>query len=72
MPALVFVVRTLLIFLSLFLKEHELRLEYRHKEEVTVLDSVPFDYNCDDTYVLKAEIKGSHVYTRSVDDNAYF
>ena len=29
------------------------------------------DYNCDDTYVLKAEIKGSHVIC-SVDDKVYF
>lgn len=57
--------------LVLVFEEHELRLEYRHKEEVTVLDSVPFDYNCDDTYVLKAEIKGSHVIC-SVDDKVYF
>ena len=56
--------------LVLVFEEHELRLEYRHKEEVTVLDSVPFDYNCDDTYVLKAEIKGSHVIC-SVDDKVY-
>lgn len=57
--------------LVLVFEEHELRLEYRHKEEVTVLDSVPFDYNCDDTYVLKAEIKGSHVIC-SVNDKVYF
>lgn len=57
--------------LVLVFEEHELRLEYRHKEEVTVLDSVPFDYNCDDTYILKAEIKGSHVIC-SVDDKVYF
>lgn len=52
-------------------EEHELRLEYRHKEEVTIIASVPFDYNCDDTYVLKADIKGSHIIC-SVDDKVYF
>ena len=50
--------------LVLVFEEHELRVEYRHKEEVTILDSVAFNYNCDDTYILKAEIKGSHVIDR--------
>jgi len=57
--------------LVLVFEEHELRVEYRHKEEVTILDSVAFNYNCDDTYILKAEIKGSHVIC-SVDDKVYF
>lgn len=57
--------------LVLVFEEHELRLEYRHKEEVSIIESAPFDYNCDDTYVLKAEIKGSHVIC-SVDDKVYF
>ena len=57
--------------LVLVFEEHELRLEYRHKEEVTIIASVPFDYNCDDTYVLKADIKGSHIIC-SVDDKVYF
>ena len=43
--------------LVLVFEEHELRLEYRHKEEVSIIESAPFDYNCDDTYVLKSEIK---------------
>lgn len=57
--------------LVLVFEDHELRLEYRHKEEVSIIESAHFDYNCDDTYVLKAEIKGSHVIC-SVDDKVYF
>ena len=57
--------------LVLVFEEHELRLSIVIKERLVIIESAPFDYNCDDTYVLKSEIKGSHVIC-SVDDKVYF
>ena len=57
--------------LVLVFEEHELRLEYRHKEDVEIIESVPFDYNCDDTYVMNVKISGTHVVC-SVDGKIYF
>ena len=57
--------------LVLIFEEQQLKLEYRHKEEIEVLASVPFEYNCDDTYTMKAAVSGSHVVCE-VDGVKYF
>ena len=57
--------------LVLVFEEGELRLEYRHKEQVEIIERVAFAYNCDDYYVMKACISGDHVIC-SVNGMAYF
>jgi hypothetical protein len=57
--------------LVLVFEEKELRLEYRHKENIEIIEHVAFDYNCDDTYTMNVKISGSHVVC-SVDGNVYF
>ena len=57
--------------LVLVFEEKCLRLEYRHKEEIEIIGSVPFDYNCDDYYVLKVNVNGDHVVC-FVDGKQYF
>lgn len=47
--------------LVLVFEDNELRLEYRHKEDVTILAATPFSYNCDDYYTLKACVSGNNV-----------
>ena len=57
--------------LVLVFEEKCLRLEYRHKEKIEIIGSVPFDYNCDDYYVFKVSINGDHVVC-FVDGKQYF
>jgi len=57
--------------LVLVFEEGELRLEYRHKEQVEIIERAAFAYNCDDYYVMKASISGDHVIC-SVNGKAYF
>lgn len=57
--------------LVLVFEEGELRLEYRHKEQVEIIEHAAFAYNCDDYYVMKASISGDHVIC-SVNGKAYF
>ena len=57
--------------LVLVFEEGELRLEYRHKEQVEIIERAAFAYNCDDYYVMKASISGYHVIC-SVNGKAYF
>jgi hypothetical protein len=57
--------------LVLVFEEKELRLEYRHKENIEIIAHAAFDYNCDDTYTMNVKINGSRVVC-SVDGNVYF
>ena len=57
--------------LVLVFEEGELRLEYRHKEQVEIIERAAFAYNCDDYYVMKASISGDHVIC-SVNGKAYY
>lgn len=57
--------------LVLVFEEGELRLEYRHKEQVEIIEHAAFAYNCDDYYVMKACISGDHVIC-SVNGKTYF
>jgi hypothetical protein len=57
--------------LVLVFEEKELRLEYRHKENIEIIEHAAFDYNCDDTYTMNVKISGSRVVC-SVDGNVYF
>lgn len=57
--------------LVLVFEEGELRLQYRHKENVETIEYAVFDYNCDDTYELKVSVKGTKVIC-SVDGKVYF
>jgi hypothetical protein len=57
--------------LVLVFEEKELRLEYRHKENIEIIAHAALDYNCDDTYTMNVKINGSHVVC-SVDGNVYF
>ena len=57
--------------LVLVFEEGELRLEYRHKEQVEIIERAAFAYNCDDYYVMKASISGDHVIC-SVNGMTYF
>jgi hypothetical protein len=57
--------------LVLVFEEKELRLEYRHKENIEIIAHAAFDYNCDDTYTMNVKINGSRVVC-SVGGNVYF
>ena len=57
--------------LVLIFEENQLKLAYRHKEEIELIESVPFEYNCDSYYVLKAEINDENVKC-FVDGKLYF
>lgn len=48
--------------LVLVFEEHELRLEYRHKEEVTVLDSVPLITTVMILMYLRLRLKAAMLY----------
>ena len=42
-------------------EDKQVKLVYRHKENVEELESKAFDYNSDDTYILNVSVNGSHV-----------
>ena len=42
-------------------EDKQVKLVYRHKENVEELESKAFDYNSDDTYTLNVSVNGSHV-----------
>ncbi|MBO5459267.1 MAG: hypothetical protein J5981_03345, partial [Lachnospira sp.] len=47
--------------LVLIFEEKQLKLVYRHKEEAEVIESVPFDYDCDSYYIMKVSVCDDHV-----------
>lgn len=57
--------------LVLVFEAGELRLKYHHQENVEIIASAPFNYNCDDTYIFEATVNGSHIVC-SIDNKVYF